>query len=109
MWPGQTPVHERGKVADWFDAYFAGELVCTSREPLFDGARVLLACGRSPDTLLTSVHRLRFCFTRSSDFNSPINYGQSSCWSFVLSILPNTLAGLSAHLFRRLLDPKFAT
>ncbi len=76
MWPGQTPVHERGKVADWFDAYFAGELVCTSREPLFDGARVLRA---RPDTVLISVHRLRFCFTRPSDFNSPINCGQNSC------------------------------
>jgi hypothetical protein len=34
----------------------AGELVCTSHQPLFDGARLLLARGYPAETLLTTRH-----------------------------------------------------
>ena len=39
-----------------FDAYLGDDSICRSREPLFDGARVLLARGYNPDTLLTTRH-----------------------------------------------------
>jgi hypothetical protein len=37
-----------------FDAFLDGELVCTSDQPLFDGARALLDAGYPPATLLTT-------------------------------------------------------
>ena len=44
------------KIADRFDAFLDGEFICTSREPLFDGARELLARGYDPSTLMTTRH-----------------------------------------------------
>ena len=39
-----------------YDAYIGSDFICRSREPLFDGARVLLARGYNPDTMLTTRH-----------------------------------------------------
>jgi hypothetical protein len=39
-----------------FDAYHDGALVCTSHQPLLDGARALLDLGYPPETLLTTRH-----------------------------------------------------
>lgn len=41
------------KYADFVDAYWNGALVCTSRCPLFDAARVLMDRGYGPDVLAT--------------------------------------------------------
>jgi len=48
--------NSRGKYADTFDAYLDGKFICTSREPLFDGARELLGRGYGPTTLVTTRH-----------------------------------------------------
>jgi hypothetical protein len=42
----------RGK----FDAYLGDALICTSRQPLLDGARELLRRGCDPASLLTTRH-----------------------------------------------------
>lgn len=39
-----------------FAAYLDGALICTSKQPLLDGARELLRRGYDPATLLTSRH-----------------------------------------------------
>jgi hypothetical protein len=39
-----------------FDAYLDGQLICTSRQPLLDGARELLRRGCDPAALLTTRH-----------------------------------------------------
>ena len=41
---------------DRFDAYLDGELILTSRQPRYDGARELPRCGYPGDTLLTVRH-----------------------------------------------------
>ncbi|MCZ6604846.1 MAG: hypothetical protein O7A03_06840 [Alphaproteobacteria bacterium] len=50
------PHHTGTKSADRFDAFLDGEFICTSREPLFAGARELLARGYDPSTLMTTRH-----------------------------------------------------
>ena len=40
-----------------FDAYLGDQLVVTSGQPLYDGARALLALGYSATELLTTIHR----------------------------------------------------
>jgi hypothetical protein len=40
----------------WFDAYLGADLICTSRQPLLDGARELLRLGHDPTLLLTTRH-----------------------------------------------------
>ena len=52
----QHPHHTGAKIADRFDAHLDGEHICTSREPLFAGARELLARGYDPSTLMTTRH-----------------------------------------------------
>jgi hypothetical protein len=48
------PHLERGGYhLDRFDACLGGELITTSRQPLLDGARALLARGFNPDAMLT--------------------------------------------------------
>jgi hypothetical protein len=48
------PHLERGGYhLDRFDACLDGELITTSRQPLLDGARALLARGFDPDAMLT--------------------------------------------------------
>ena len=37
-----------------YEARLKGELICTSHQPLFDGARILLAKGYKPDLRLTT-------------------------------------------------------
>jgi hypothetical protein len=39
-----------------FDAYLAADLICTSKQPLLDGARELLRLGHDPTLLLTTRH-----------------------------------------------------
>lgn len=39
-----------------FDALIGSDFIYRAREPLFDGARVLLARGYNPDTLMTTRH-----------------------------------------------------
>jgi hypothetical protein len=39
-----------------FDAYLDGQLICTSKQPLLDGARELLRRGHDPAALLTTRH-----------------------------------------------------
>lgn len=39
-----------------YDAYLGEDLLCTSRIPFFDGARVLLRLGYDPDLPLTMRH-----------------------------------------------------
>ena len=53
------PHHTGAKIADRFDARLDGEHICTSREPLFDGARELLARGYDPSTLMTTRHDIK--------------------------------------------------
>lgn len=43
--------------AERFKAYLDKRLLCTSRQPLLDSARVLLADGLNPSTLITMRHR----------------------------------------------------
>jgi hypothetical protein len=51
------PHIERGGYhTDRFDAYLGDELICVSRQPLYDGARALLDLGYHPDTPLTIRH-----------------------------------------------------
>ena len=53
-----TPHRERaGYHLDRFDAYVGDELIVTSRQPLFDGARKLLERGHDPATPATIRHR----------------------------------------------------
>ena len=40
-----------------YDAYIGSTLLCTSRIPFFDGARVLLSKGYDPNTPLTMRHQ----------------------------------------------------
>jgi hypothetical protein len=48
------PHIERGRYhLDRFEASIDDWLVVVSRQPLYDGARALLACGYDPETLLT--------------------------------------------------------
>jgi hypothetical protein len=48
------PHRERGSYhVDRFDAYLSDELIATSRQPLLEGARALLARGVDPEALLT--------------------------------------------------------
>jgi hypothetical protein len=42
--------------AGMFEARIDGRLICTSRQPLLDAARVLLAEGFDPDTYLVMRH-----------------------------------------------------
>ena len=44
----------RGCHVDRFEAHLDGELICVSRQPRLDGARVLLKRGYSPDALMTA-------------------------------------------------------
>jgi hypothetical protein len=39
-----------------FDAYLGADLICTSHQPLLDGARALLALGYSADRTMTTRH-----------------------------------------------------
>jgi hypothetical protein len=51
------PHLERGGFhLDRFDAFLDGELIVTSRQPLLNGARALLARGFDPDAMLTMRH-----------------------------------------------------
>ena len=47
---------KHGPTGDRFDAFIGDEFIVTSREPLFDGARELLARGYDPSTLMTTRH-----------------------------------------------------
>ena len=49
-------VKPNGDYTGKFDAYVGDDFICRSREPLFDAARVLMARGYNPDTLLTTRH-----------------------------------------------------
>lgn len=46
----------RPRPRGYFDACLDGILVCTSRQPLFDGARELLRRGHDPADTLTTRH-----------------------------------------------------
>ena len=50
-------IERDGTHHDRFDAWLDGQLLLTSRQPLYDGARVLKAKGVDPATLLTMRHR----------------------------------------------------
>jgi hypothetical protein len=52
MFPGPAAAYPK-KWAGLFEAWVDGPLLCTSRQPFFDGARLLLARGMSPETILT--------------------------------------------------------
>ena len=49
-------VERGGYHADRFDAYLAGQLICTSRQPWHDCARKLIELGDPPDYLLIVQH-----------------------------------------------------
>ena len=49
-------VERGGYHADRFDAYLAGQLICTSRQPWHDCARKLIELGDPPDSLLMVQH-----------------------------------------------------
>ena len=46
---------------DVFEVFYRDKLVAVSRQPLHDGARVLLDLGVDPDTLLTARHAGKEC------------------------------------------------
>ena len=59
------PHLERGGYhLDRFDACLDGELITTSRQPLLDGARALLARGFDPDVMLTIRLASSACWRR---------------------------------------------
>ena len=45
-----------GEYTGKFDASIGADFICRSREPLGDGARILLARGYNPETLITTRH-----------------------------------------------------
>ena len=71
------PHLERGGFhLDRFDAYLDDELITTSRQPLLDGARALLARGFDPDALLTMRHA-----GRDYDSFRPQAIGELAKWT----------------------------
>jgi len=72
-------IEERGGCRfhlDRFEAYLDGELILTSRQPWYDGARALLGRGYASDTLLTIRHSGKDC-----DSSVPLEIGQLAQWS----------------------------
>jgi hypothetical protein len=61
---------------DRFDAYLNGELILTSRQPWYDGARELLRRGYPNSTLLTIRHA-----SRDHDSFLPLEIGYLAQWS----------------------------
>ena len=45
-----------GEYTGKFDASIGADFICRSREPLGDGARILLARGYNPETLISTRH-----------------------------------------------------
>jgi hypothetical protein len=75
------PHIERGGYhLDRFDAYLDGELIVTSRQPLYDGARKLLDRGFAPTELL-SIHHA------GKDYDSfePAPIGELAKWTIAES------------------------
>jgi hypothetical protein len=64
----------RGK----FDAYLGDALICTSRQPLLDGARELLRGGHDPASLLTTRHE-----GKTYDNFVPTPIGELAKWDAV--------------------------
>jgi hypothetical protein len=60
---------------DWFDAHLNGELILTSRQPWYDGARELLRRGYPGETLLTLRH------AGKDDHVVPLEIGYLAHWS----------------------------
>ena len=70
------PHRERGGYhLDRFDACLGGELITTSRQPLLDGARALLARGFDPDAMLT----IRLGSSAADSFR-PKPIREWACW-----------------------------
>ena len=72
-------IEERGGCRfhlDRFEAYLDGELILTSRQPWYDGARELLRRGYPGDTLLTIRHAGKDC-----DNSVPLEIGYLAQWS----------------------------
>jgi hypothetical protein len=61
---------------DRFDAHLGGKLIVRSRQPLYDGARHLLALGYAPETLLTIRHN-----GRDYDSFEPAPIGELAKWT----------------------------
>jgi hypothetical protein len=61
---------------DRFDAHLDGELILTSRQPLYDGARALLSRGHPKNTLLTIRHA-----SKDHDSFLPLEIGYLAQWS----------------------------
>lgn len=61
---------------DRFDAYLDGELLLTSRQPWYDGARALLSRGYPSNTLLTIRHA-----GKHYDSFVPLDIGSLAQWS----------------------------
>ncbi len=60
----------------YFDVYLDGELFLTTRRPLTDGARALLARGYDPDLLLAVRAE-----NRDHDSFKPITIGEAAKWA----------------------------
>lgn len=75
------PHIERGGFhLDRFDAYLDDALITTSRQPLLDGARVLLAPGVDPNAMLTMRHA-----NRDYDSFEPQAIGEWAQWTVMES------------------------
>ena len=86
------PHVERGVFdLDLFDAFLGDKLICTSRQPLFDGARALLERGVAPDTPLAIRHA-----GKDHDSFAPEPVSELAKWTYV----ENPRDGLQKVLWR---------
>ena len=72
------PHTERGGYhLDRFDAYLGDELITTSRQPIYDGARELLKRGHDPEALMCADQKGHLIFKRSIGENAKLTVEES--------------------------------